>query len=205
MSIRTEHSERVDGTMRHRDWMSAAEEEYRRLGTLLADLSEDDWRRPTDCDEWDVRQMVAHLVGAAEAGASVREALRQMKLGRRLRPGEPDVDGMNEVQVRERAERPPSSCVAHLPDAGARGVRAPPVPARRAARRPDPVRAAAGRQAAGLPHGPDLHTGCLDAPGGHLPHHRPARCCSRPSTTAGSSPTSSPSGPGRTAGRTGSS
>jgi uncharacterized protein (TIGR03083 family) len=125
MSIRTEPvgSERKDPAMRHGEWMAAAEEEYRRLGTLLAELDDDDWRRPTDCTEWDVRQMVAHLVGAAEATASLREVRRQQKLGRRLRPGEPDVDGINEVQVRERADHTPAQLRHELPDAGARGVR----------------------------------------------------------------------------------
>ena len=83
-------STREDLTMRHRDWMAAAEEEYRRLGVLLAELDEEDWQRPTDCTEWDVREMVAHLVGAAASTASVRETLRQSKLGRALRPGGPE-------------------------------------------------------------------------------------------------------------------
>jgi uncharacterized protein (TIGR03083 family) len=68
--------------------------------------------------------MVAHLAGAAECTASVRELRRQQKLGRQLRPGEPDVDGMNAVQVRERADAEPGQLKADLADAGARGVRA---------------------------------------------------------------------------------
>ena len=125
MSIRTEPvgSEREDPAMRHGEWMAAAEEEYRRLGALLSELDDDDWRRPTDCTEWDVRQLIAHLVGAAEATASLREALRQLRLGRRVRPGEPDVDGINEVQVREHGDRTPAQLRQHLADAGARGVR----------------------------------------------------------------------------------
>jgi uncharacterized protein (TIGR03083 family) len=67
--------------------------------------------------------MVAHLVGAAEATASVREVRRQQRLGRRLRPGEPDVDGINAVQVRERADVGPDRLRRDLVTAGARGVR----------------------------------------------------------------------------------
>lgn len=131
--------------MHHRDWMAAAEEEYRRLGALLAQLDADDWSRPTDCSEWDVREMVAHLVGAAEGTASVRELLRQQKLGRALRPGGPDVDGINAVQVRERAYATPEQLRHDLVDAAARGVRR-----RRAL--PGPLRALP------IPFGPPLGT-----------------------------------------------
>jgi uncharacterized protein (TIGR03083 family) len=134
---------REERAMRYRDWMAAAEEEYRRLGALLADLTEDDWRQPTDCAEWDVRQVVAHLVGAAESTASVRELLRQQRLGRALRPGEPDVDGMNALQVQERDTTPPAQLVRDLADAGRRGVRA-------RGRIPAPVRALR------IPFGPPL-------------------------------------------------
>jgi len=109
--------------MRHSDWMAAATEEYRRLGCLLEELSDDEWRLPTDCSEWSVQQMVAHLVGAAEAGASIRETVHQARLGRRLRPGADGVDGMNAVQVQERADADPARLRADLASAGARAVR----------------------------------------------------------------------------------
>jgi uncharacterized protein (TIGR03083 family) len=145
MTVRTADPQVMEPTMRHRDWMTAAEEEYRRLGALLAELTDEEWRRPTDCTEWDVREMVAHLVGAAECTASVREMRRQQKRGRKLRPGEADVDGMNEVQVRERAATTPEQLRSDLADAGARGVRA-----RR--RLPAPLRALP------IPFGPPLGT-----------------------------------------------
>ncbi len=109
--------------MRHADWMAAAEEEYRRLSALLAELTDEEWRRPTDCTEWDVREMVAHLVGAAECTASIRELRRHQELGRKLRPGEPDVEGINAVQVRERATTTPEQLCVDLADAGGRGIR----------------------------------------------------------------------------------
>jgi uncharacterized protein (TIGR03083 family) len=131
--------------MRHRNWMAAATEEYRRLGALLAELPDEEWQRPTDCPEWTVQQMVAHLVGAAEAGASMRELIHQMRLGRRLRPGEPGVDGMNAVQVQERADVPPDRLRHDLAAAGARGVR-------RRSGLPAPLRALP------IPFGPPLGT-----------------------------------------------
>jgi uncharacterized protein (TIGR03083 family) len=115
---------RAGGPMRHADWMAAAAEEYRRLDALLAGLDDADWSRPTDCSEWDVRQVVAHLVGAAESNARVRELVRQARLGRKARPGEPGVDGMNAVQVAERDGVPPAQLRRDLTEAGRRGVRA---------------------------------------------------------------------------------
>jgi uncharacterized protein (TIGR03083 family) len=103
--------------------MAAAEEEYRRLGTLLADLADAEWQLPTDCTAWTVHDVVAHLVGAAESTASVRELRRQRQRGRALLPGEPDVDGMNAVQVQERADAGPGRLRRDLADAGTRGVR----------------------------------------------------------------------------------
>ena len=108
--------------MRYADWMRAAAEEYRRLDALLRDLDADDWRRPTDCPGWDVRAMVAHLVGAAEGTASVRETARQVRLARRLGRRGDLVDRINEVQVTEREHREPDDLVHDLLDAGRRGV-----------------------------------------------------------------------------------
>jgi uncharacterized protein (TIGR03083 family) len=131
------------GAVGYDDWMAAAAEEYSRLDVLLRELAPDDWTRPTVCDEWDVRAMVAHLVGAAEANASLREMLRQARVGRRTRSHGDLVDKMNAVQVADRASRTPTELVADLADAGVRGVRA-------RARIPAPVLALR------LPFGPPL-------------------------------------------------
>jgi uncharacterized protein (TIGR03083 family) len=130
--------------MRHDDWMHVTEEEYTRLLAQLATLPDDDWRRPTDCPEWDVRAMVAHLVGAAEGNASIREGMRQLRLGRRRRQrGQDDVDGINAVQIEERADATPAELVAALADVAPHAVRG-----RR--RIPAPVRALR------VPFGPPL-------------------------------------------------
>lgn len=56
--------------------------------------------------------------------ASVREAARQMRLGRKEANGRPVIDGANDVQVRERRERRHDQLVADLRDASGRAVRA---------------------------------------------------------------------------------
>ena len=110
--------------MTHDDWMQAATEEYRRLIDLLEQLDAEEWAAPTDCTGWDVRAMVAHLAGAAQAMARVRELIRQLRGGRRLLPDADGVDGMNELQVRERADHDPAQLLAELAQAAPRAVRA---------------------------------------------------------------------------------
>jgi uncharacterized protein (TIGR03083 family) len=142
--VTTSPTDRKPARLRHADWMAAAEEEYSRLLSMLADLSPEDWRRPTDCTEWDVRAMVAHLVGAAESNASLREAVRQLRQGRQhTSPGCPDIDGINALQIHERRDAAPTDLLAALAAAAPRAVRG-----RR--RIPAPVRAVR------VPFGPPL-------------------------------------------------
>lgn len=136
-------SSTVSAVMSYDDWMAAAQEEYRRLDVLLRSLAPEDWGRPTDCTEWDVRAMVAHLVGAAESNASIREMARQGSAALRSGRAGDLVDRVNAVQVRERAQRHPDQLVEDLLDAGRRGVAA-------RSRLPAPVRALR------LPFGPPL-------------------------------------------------
>lgn len=84
-----------------------AECEYRRLDDLLTRLREPDFARPTDCSEWDVRALLAHLLGTAQANASMRENLHQLRAARRwaAEHGRSVTDGLTTVQVTERAGR----------------------------------------------------------------------------------------------------
>jgi uncharacterized protein (TIGR03083 family) len=102
--------------------MAAASEEYARLDELLSGLADDDWRRPTDCSGWLVRDVVAHLVGTAESMARPREGLRQLWRARG-RPGSMLVDRLNDVQVSERVDLRPSQLLTDLRDSGTRAVR----------------------------------------------------------------------------------
>jgi uncharacterized protein (TIGR03083 family) len=108
----------------HDAWMAIATEEYRRLSDLLRSLDEAEWSLPTDCPGWDVRAMVAHLCGAAEGNARLRESLRQAAVGVRRFRRPVLVDSINEVQIAERADRTPAQLVAELDDSGRRGVAA---------------------------------------------------------------------------------
>jgi hypothetical protein len=45
---------------------AVAHAEGRATLELLRTLGDDDWARPTDCPEWDVRALVAHLVAQCQ-------------------------------------------------------------------------------------------------------------------------------------------
>lgn len=69
----------------------------------LRALSDEDWGKPTDCPDWDVRQIAAHVAGALDEGARLGVMIRH-GLGGKRRGGEP-VDGLNACQVADRAHR----------------------------------------------------------------------------------------------------
>ena len=46
--------------------MRLAETEYQRVTDAVDALQPEDWTRPTDCTEWDVRQLVAHIARPGE-------------------------------------------------------------------------------------------------------------------------------------------
>lgn len=117
----TSHEPAVD----HREWMVLADEEYRRLLELLRQLTPEEWHAPTDCDGWDVYALVCHLVGSAEANASVTEAARQLRLGKQRWPDADPIDAMNAVQVSERLVEAPRQLVVRLEGASQRSMRVP--------------------------------------------------------------------------------
>jgi uncharacterized protein (TIGR03083 family) len=92
---------------------------------MAASLTEDEWAAPTDCTGWDVRTMVLHVLGSADAQASVREFLHQFRRGlplnRRIESHH-WVDGLNELQIRERAHLSNEEVVAQLAAVGPRAV-----------------------------------------------------------------------------------
>jgi uncharacterized protein (TIGR03083 family) len=106
------------------EMVGLATTEYHRLGVALRSLDASDWGLPTICAEWDVRQMIAHLLGAAESNASLRENVHQLRRGRRWarERGRPDIDGINAVQVEERDHLSPAELIDRLDDVAPRAV-----------------------------------------------------------------------------------
>ena len=94
-----------------------AEEEFARFAELAASLSEQEWAMPTDCTAWDVRKMALHVLGSADAQASVREFVHQMRRGMPLNKQIDShhwVDGLNELQIRERQHLSNAELVVQL-------------------------------------------------------------------------------------------
>jgi uncharacterized protein (TIGR03083 family) len=114
-----------------------ARTEYRRFLDTLRGLDEDGWARPTDCTRWTVKDVAAHIVGETEAFASVREFAHQWRLGPgvcREIGGSHVIDGVNEVQVRDRRALSPAQLIARMADRADAAVRM-------RARLPRPLRA----------------------------------------------------------------
>jgi uncharacterized protein (TIGR03083 family) len=115
----------------HRTAMQLAATEYDRFLALLRALDADDWAKPTDCAEWDVRMMAAHLLGMVEMAASLREQRRQNRAAQdRLRHrGGLFIDALTGIQVDERRDMTPDEIMARFaaraPKAAAGRRRAP--------------------------------------------------------------------------------
>jgi uncharacterized protein (TIGR03083 family) len=103
-----------------------AQAEYERFADLLRALPPSAWDLPTDCTRWSVKDVAAHIVGETEAFASPREFVRQWRPAARVRRevGSPYlIDGVNEVQVRDRRTASPAELVARLVAAAPRATR----------------------------------------------------------------------------------
>lgn len=137
---------RVDdiATLEHREAMALAETEYTRLLDVVSRLAPQDWSQQTDNDAWDVKAMLAHVLGAMKSNAKVREALRQQIVSGRLakKTGAYPVDALSAMQVQEHAELSPSELAASLESAA---------PAALKGRRRTPALARAIRMAPGPP------------------------------------------------------
>lgn len=89
---------------------------YRDLIALLETLGPADWAAPTDCAPWTVADIVGHVIGAAEANASLPRLVRQQLWARRQRhrfDGN-ELDAANHYQVERHAHLDPEQRIAAL-------------------------------------------------------------------------------------------
>jgi uncharacterized protein (TIGR03083 family) len=99
----TVHDTRFD----HETAMALAAEEYSRFADTLADLADEDWRAPTSCPGWTIRDMAGHTLGMAELAASLPEMTRQLASASLAvkRSGRPQIDELTAHQVRKHAHQ----------------------------------------------------------------------------------------------------
>jgi uncharacterized protein (TIGR03083 family) len=103
-----------------------AEGEFDRFAAVTALLTDEEWSMQTDCTAWDVRKLSLHVLGSADAQASVREFVHQMRRGMPLNKQIDShhwVDGMNELQIRERERLSNTELVAELKTVGTKAVK----------------------------------------------------------------------------------
>ena len=100
----------------HDEAMRRQAQELDRTLTLLRSLDDVAWTAATDCPGWDIRTMYQHVLGACEAGASIRENVRQLRqaLAHRKQHGGPLEAALSAVQVRERAQLSPAQIIGRL-------------------------------------------------------------------------------------------
>lgn len=101
--------------------MQLARTEYGRCVDQLRGLTPADWERPTECPGWDVRDMVAHMLGMVEMAAWLRESRRQQKLA--LAAGGVFIDALTGLQVAERKDWCPQQLVERFDARRAAAVR----------------------------------------------------------------------------------
>ncbi|MEP7334049.1 MAG: maleylpyruvate isomerase family mycothiol-dependent enzyme [Terracoccus sp.] len=100
--------------------------EFKRFAALTASLTPKEWTTDTDCVGWDVRTKVQHVLGSADAQASPLVFLHQLRRGLPFNK-EIDshhwVDGLNELQIRERSGLSDDGLVAQLEAVGEKAVK----------------------------------------------------------------------------------
>lgn len=88
--------------------------EARAFLDLLGDLSPQEWARPTDCEGWTVRDIAAHVTGAAEEALRRRVLARHLVQAQRRPAGSSQLDAINQRQIDDRRTRSDHAIVEEL-------------------------------------------------------------------------------------------
>ncbi len=129
--------------------MRLAAEEYRRVAAAVEALEPDHWKLPTDCPDWTVRELVAHIAGMAAMVSTPWESSRQVRAAARASSssGELFIDALTGLQVAERSSAGPQDLARQVRRIGpkaARGRRLMPGFLRR--RQMEPAQVVGGRE-----------------------------------------------------------
>ena len=96
-----------------------ARTETSRMVALLRDLRVPDWSRPTDCTDWNVRDVAGHVLGMTETFTSLSLMARTMiGAGRAQQAGTTFIDTMTARQVRANAGLTTGELISRMGAAG---------------------------------------------------------------------------------------
>jgi uncharacterized protein (TIGR03083 family) len=107
----------------HAEARRLAETEFQRVLALLESLEGNDWRQPTYCTEWNVRDMAAHLAGGMAATARLSNFLRYYVRNPYLKVMDKMEDAANRLQIEERARLTAPEVIAEFRATGPASIR----------------------------------------------------------------------------------
>lgn len=124
MTKREYRSQNVDDIpgVRHDEAGRLAAVEAERVLSLIESLAADDWDQATDCSEWTVREIVAHLAGAVASQASWAEFKRQNMGNPYVKEVALRIDAINRFQVEDRAGATHEALLAEFRENAPRAV-----------------------------------------------------------------------------------
>jgi uncharacterized protein (TIGR03083 family) len=94
--------------------------EAARLDAYFSGLDAADWERPSACEGWTVKDLLAHLAGSEEYNHACLDDAIPALFERLGKLGAADMDSFNQVGVEERADRSPEEVLAEWREACAR-------------------------------------------------------------------------------------
>ncbi|MCZ2403051.1 maleylpyruvate isomerase family mycothiol-dependent enzyme [Paenarthrobacter sp. Z7-10] len=105
--------------------MRLAGEEYRRVASAVGALEKNQWVLATDCADWTVRELVAHIAGMAAMVCTPWESSRQVKAASRMvdASGGLFIDALTGLQVSERSAAGPQELVQQVRRIGPKATR----------------------------------------------------------------------------------
>jgi uncharacterized protein (TIGR03083 family) len=112
-------------SLTHPEAAEMATVELERFLACVKALAPADWDQPTACTLWNVRQVVAHVTGAAASYARWSQFKRQISpfVQRPYRQaGFSLLDALNQIQVDDRSAATPADLLAELRDVGPRAI-----------------------------------------------------------------------------------
>jgi uncharacterized protein (TIGR03083 family) len=126
MMTRSDEATSVDAipALSHARWIEIAESINDSFLKLVRDLDSADWDRSTECEGWTVKDIVAHVLGFAEAFTSFGEQRHQIAAAlRRRKEFGSLLDAQNQVQVDDRKDLSVEELLGRLEERFPRYVR----------------------------------------------------------------------------------